>query len=98
MSIHKRNFVVKCEGDSLVWNQYITKRKEKIVGCMVYYMLAVWKSGGDASPCPPPNCAHGSITSVDWSPGVTWSIAPDFALDWQDTYKEHFAINIPEST
>ena len=26
---HKRNFVVKCEGDSMVWNQHITKPKEK---------------------------------------------------------------------
>ena len=30
--IHKRNFVVKCEGNSLVWNQYITEPKEKNVG------------------------------------------------------------------
>jgi len=28
---HKRNFAVKCEGDCLVWNQYITKPKEKTV-------------------------------------------------------------------
>jgi len=29
--------------------------------------------------------ANWSIASTDWSPSVTWSIAPDFALDWQDT-------------
>jgi len=53
---HKRNFVVKCEGNSLVWNQYITKPKKKNVGDMAYYIPTVWKSGGGASPSP--NCAH----------------------------------------
>jgi len=32
---HGRNFVVKCEGNSLVWNQYITKPEEKKVGVSV---------------------------------------------------------------
>ena len=50
---HKRNFVVKWEGDSLVWNQYIRKPKEKKVGDMSYYIPTVWKSGGDASPGSP---------------------------------------------
>ena len=47
---HKCNFVVKCEGDKLVWNQYITKPKEKNMGDTAYYIPTVWKSGGDASP------------------------------------------------
>ena len=42
----------------LVWNQYITKPKEKNVGDMAYYIPTVWKSGGTSPPCPPPNCAH----------------------------------------
>ena len=29
------------------------------------------------------------------SPSVSWSIAPDLALNWQDTWKEHFSINTP---
>jgi len=29
---HGRNFVVKCVGDNLAWNQYFTKPKEKNVG------------------------------------------------------------------
>jgi len=29
---YERNFVVKCEGDSLVWNQYTTKPQEKNMG------------------------------------------------------------------
>ena len=56
---HKRNFVVKCEVDSLVWNQYIAKPKEKNVGDMVYYIPTVWKRRGTRLPCPSPNCAHG---------------------------------------
>ena len=32
------------------------------------------------------------------SPSLIWSIGPDFALDWQNTWKEHFSINISEST
>jgi len=47
---HKRNFVVKCEGDSLVWNHFITKPKEKNVGDMAYYIPTVWKSGGARLP------------------------------------------------
>jgi len=57
-SNRKGSFVIKCEGDSLVWNQYITKPKEKCGG-MVYYIPTVWKSGGTR---PPPNCDHGSNT------------------------------------
>ena len=49
---HERNFVVKCEGDSLLWNQCITKLKEKNVGDMVYYIPTVWKSGGTRPPFP----------------------------------------------
>ena len=58
--IHKRNFVVKCEGDSLVWNQYAVLRnlKRKLRGDMAYYITTVWKSGGTRPPCPPPNCVH----------------------------------------
>jgi len=55
---HERNFVVKCEGDSLVWNQHITRPKEKNVWDMAYYIPTVWKSGGSRPPCPPPNCTH----------------------------------------
>jgi len=33
-------------GGSLVWNQYITKPKEKNVGEMAYYIPTVWNSGG----------------------------------------------------
>jgi len=29
--------------------------------------------------------ANRSIASTDWSLNATWSIMPDFALDWQDT-------------
>jgi len=29
------------------------------------------------------------------SPGLSWLIAPDFALNWQDTQKEQFSISIP---
>jgi len=45
---HERNFVVKCEGDSLGRNQYITKPKEKNVGGhgILYSIPTVWKSGG----------------------------------------------------
>jgi len=53
MWVHKRNYVGKCEGDSLVCNQYITKPEEKNVGVMAYY---VWKRWGTRTP---PNCAHG---------------------------------------
>jgi len=61
---HKRNFVAKCEGDSLVWNQYITKPKEKNVRDMAYYYYipTVWKIGGTRPPCPPPNCGHAYYT------------------------------------
>ena len=55
---HGCNFVVKCWGGSLVWNQYITKPKEKNVGGHAYYIPTVWKSGGTRPPCPPPYCAH----------------------------------------
>jgi len=56
---HKRNFVVKCEGDILVWNQYITKPKEKNVeGHGILYPNCLKKWGGRAvpwqgSPVPP---------------------------------------------
>jgi len=61
---HERNFVVKCEGDSLVWNQYITKPKEKMWGYMACYIPTVWKSGGTRRPCPPPTCAHANNTII----------------------------------
>jgi len=31
---------------------------------MIYYIPTVWKSGGTRSPCPPPNCAHGTNHDV----------------------------------
>jgi len=39
-------------GGRLVWNQYITKRREN-VGGMVYYISTVWKSGRDVSSVSP---------------------------------------------
>jgi len=54
---HGCNFVVKCEGNSLVWNQYIMKPKEKIVGEHdILYPQCLQKWGPRPS-CPPPNCA-----------------------------------------
>ena len=51
---HERNFVVKCEGDNLVWNQYITKPKEKNVGDMdMISPLSKNMGGGEASPMSP---------------------------------------------
>jgi len=38
---HKRNFVGKCEVDSLVCNQNIKKPKEKNVVVMAYYIPTV---------------------------------------------------------
>jgi len=52
-------FCRKMGGNRLVWNQYITKPKEKMWGNMAYYISTVWKSEGTRPPCPPPNCAHG---------------------------------------
>jgi len=34
----------------------------------------------------------GRSRSTNWSPGLSWSIALDFSLNWQDTWKEHFSI------
>ena len=51
-------FCCKMWRGSLVWNQYITKPKEKNMGDMSYYIPTVWKSGGTRPPCLPPNCAH----------------------------------------
>jgi len=45
----KRNFVVKCEGNSLVWNQYIMKPEEKNVGRHGTLYPHCLKKGGDAS-------------------------------------------------
>jgi len=59
--VHKRNFVVKCEGGRLVWNQYITKPKEKNVWDMAYNIPLSEKVGGTRPPCPPPNCAHACV-------------------------------------
>ena len=38
---HGRNFVVKCEGNSFVLNQYIMKPKKKVWGNMTYYIPTV---------------------------------------------------------
>ena len=48
--IHKCNFVVKTEGDSLVWNQLLRNLKRKMWGDIAYYIPTVWNSGGNASP------------------------------------------------
>jgi len=40
------SFVIKCEGDSLVWNQYITKPKEKNVGAWYILFPLSEKVGG----------------------------------------------------
>ena len=38
------------------------------------------------------------VDRTGWLLSVTWSIAPDFTLNWQDRQKEHFSINISERT
>jgi len=50
-------FCCKMWGDRLVWNQYITKPKEKMRGTrhIIFHCLKKW---GTRPPCPPPNCAH----------------------------------------
>jgi len=49
--MHERKFVVKCEGDSLTWNQYIAKlNKRKIWSNMAFCIPTVWESGG-TRPC-----------------------------------------------
>ena len=51
----KRNFVIKCEGDSLVWNYCILRNlKRKRWGDMACYNPTVWKSGGTRPPSLPP--------------------------------------------
>ena len=46
---HKRNFFVKCERDSLAWNQYIMKPKEKNVGAW-YIISPLSEKVGNVSP------------------------------------------------
>ena len=53
IGLHERNFVVKCEGDSLVWHQYITKPKEKNVGGNGILYTHCVKKWGPRTPCPP---------------------------------------------
>jgi len=36
--------------------------------------------------------------STGRSPSLSWSIMPNFAMNCQDTKKEHFSINISKST
>jgi len=38
---------------------------------------------------------QGRPTGHSRSPSLSWSITPDFALNWQNTHKEHFSTNIP---
>jgi len=69
--MHERKFVVKCEGDSLTWNQYIAKlNKRKIWSNMAFCIATVWESGGTRPLCLPPNCAHDSMQADFLSVGL----------------------------